>query len=165
MLGFKSTTPNFKFDLQISNLPSRSSINPLSIKLVLFGSNLPSNPQICFPSLNSTLQPSNIPLLPYICHLQPYVCPLRTSRNSPCILQDIDPLGLLPGSHFTFSLTGHRVPLTMCDPWMTKCVCHQLHHQLQYQFHYRPHSHLSTLFYSPEISHIKNFSCSGISNN
>ena len=41
----------------------------------------------------------------------------------PCVLQDIDPLGPLPCSHSTPSAdhSGHRVPLTMCDPWMT---CH-----------------------------------------
>ena len=39
----------------------------------------------------------------------------------PCVLQDIGFLGPLPCSHSTFSAiqAGHRVPLTMCDPWMT----------------------------------------------
>ena len=42
-------------------------------------------------------------------------------ETHPCVLQDIDPLGPLPCSHSTSPAnhSGHRVPLTMCDPWMT----------------------------------------------
>ena len=48
--------------------------------------------------------------------------PSNNIETCPCVLQDIGPLGPLPCSHsnFTQSLpAGYRVPLTMCDPWMT----------------------------------------------
>ena len=55
-------------------------------------------------------------------------CPLRTSGNSPLYSTGHWPFNaaaLLSLHFFTGSLpAGHRVPLTMCDPWMTSLgVC------------------------------------------
>ena len=66
------------------------------------------------------------------------MCLLRTSGNSPLCPTGHRPFGaaaLLSLHFFSWSLqawlhffswslqAGHRVPLTMCDPWMTSCVC------------------------------------------
>ena len=91
---------------------------------------MPSKPQICSPSLNSALQASNMPSAVLISHLRPEICPLRTYGNSPLCSTGHRPFGaaaLLSLHFFTGSLpAGHRVPLTMCDPWMTcllYCPC------------------------------------------
>ena len=115
--------PRLKSDLQTSDLPSRPSIRPPSIKSALCGSNLPSKPQIHSQSLNSALQPSNMPSLAWISHLLPEMCLLRTYGNSPLCSTGHRPFGaaaLLSLHFYSWSLlAGHRVPLTMCDPWMT----------------------------------------------
>ena len=55
--------------------------------------------------------------------MSPQMSPLRTSGNSPLCPTGHRPFGaaaLLSLHFFTGSLpAGHRVPLTMCDPWMT----------------------------------------------
>ena len=64
---------------------------------------------------------------PIECHrkllLRPQICPLRTCGNShlcPTRHWPFKAAALLSLHIFTGSLpAGHRVPLTMCDPWMT----------------------------------------------
>merc|ERR1711911_327086 len=77
-------------------------------------------------SLNSALPPSNMPSAVLISHLRPEICPLRTYGNSPLCSTGHRPFGaaaLLSLHFFTGSLpAGHRVPLTMCDPWMTSSL-------------------------------------------
>ena len=55
--------------------------------------------------------------------LRPHICPLRTYGNSPLCLTghwSFEAAALLSLHFFTGSLpAGYRVPLTMCDPWMT----------------------------------------------
>ena len=58
--------------------------------------------------------------------LKPQMCPLRTSGNSPLCPTGHRPFGaaaVLSFHYLTWSLwAGHRVPLTMCDPWMTSLL-------------------------------------------
>ena len=55
--------------------------------------------------------------------VRPDILPFRTSGNSPLCPTGHRPFGaaaLLSLHYFTWSLqAGQRVPLTMCDPWMT----------------------------------------------
>ena len=54
---------------------------------------------------------------------RPQICPLRTYGNSPLCPTGHRPFeaaALLSLHYFTeLPPAGHRVPLTMCDPWMT----------------------------------------------
>merc|ERR1711872_1153761 len=112
-----------------SNLTYRPQICPPDLQLGLQASNQPSVAQICPPNLKFTLKASILPSSLQICLLWPesvIYCQKYASSGRmeipPCVLQDIGPLGPLPCSHSTSSLdhlAGHRVPLTMCDPWMT----------------------------------------------
>ena len=92
-------------------------------------SNRPLRSQACPKTSNlifrhkSSPRPQTPPQLP----LRPAIFPLRTSGNSPLCPTGHRPFGaaaLLSLHCFTGSpQAGHRVPLTMCDPWMTSCVC------------------------------------------
>ena len=59
---------------------------------------------------------------------RPHICPLSTYGNSPLCPTGHWPFGaaaLLSIHFFSWSLqAGHRVPLTMCDPWMTSSPKH-----------------------------------------
>ena len=61
--------------------------------------------------------------------LRPQICPLRTHGNSPLCPTGHWPFGaaaLLSLLFFSLPLqAGHRVPLTMCDPWMN-CYPHMI---------------------------------------
>ena len=119
--GLKLALPGLNLALQVSN-------QPLGFISAPHASNLPSRPQICPPALKSALQIVNQPSkhktsppnlksalqalilrsIPQICLQWPKLAPQdgRTSRNPPCVLQDIGPLGPLPCSHST-SLLDH----------------------------------------------------------
>ena len=84
-------------------------------------------------SLRSALSGQKPYYRPQRLEIRPLVPEIRPSRTPyllsgcmeihSCVLQDIGPLGPLPCSHSTSSVdilqAGHRVPLTMCNPWIT----------------------------------------------
>ena len=143
--------PGLKSALWASNQLSRPQISSQGIKSALKASNPLSRPQISIPGPKSALQASNLPPRPKFCPqtsnlifrhkssprpqtqpqlpLRPAIFPLRTSGNSPLCPTGHRPFGaaaLLSLHDFTWSpQAGHRVPLTMCDPWMTSlsCIC------------------------------------------
>ena len=83
-------------------------ICPPDPKSALETFNQPSKHKTSPPNLKSALQALILPSIPQICLQWPKLAPQdgRTSRNPPCVLQDIGPLGPLPCSHST-SLLDH----------------------------------------------------------
>ena len=135
--------PGLKSALWASNQLSRPQISSQGIKSALQASNPLSRPQISIPGPKSALQASNLPPRPKACPktsnlifrhkssprpqtppqlpLRPAIFPLRTSGNSPCVLQDIGPLGPLLCSHSITSLDhskqgmGYRCPSAILE--------------------------------------------------
>ena len=116
-LSPKISRPGLKSALQTLNQLSRPQISSQGLKSALQSSNLLSRPQISVPGLKSALQASNLPLMPqaypWISYLifRPKVFPYLKSllgliyspsgrlEITPCVLQDISPLGPLPKKH------------------------------------------------------------------
>ena len=96
--------------------PKNSCLRP---KIWPFGSLF--SPLICPHPWSHYCAPINL--------ISPSMCLLGTSGNSPLCLTGHRPFGaaaLLTLHFFSLSLqAGHRVPLTMCDPWMTSLIINQ----------------------------------------
>ena len=127
----KFSPPGLKSAFQASNQPPptsnltyRPQICPPDLQLGLQASNQPSVAQICPAIPKSALQALILPSSPQICLQWPKLAPRTDGRlEIPPVFYRTSALwGRCPALTPLLQLSlqaGHRVPLTMCDPWMT----------------------------------------------